>query len=384
MKIGVDIRALSEGKLTGIEVYTIKLLKALFKIDKINEYYLFYNSRRAMPGFVKSLCENKNIKLKAFSYPNKLLNFSFRFLHRPQIDKMVGGLDILFSPNILFSSVSENCKTVVTFHDLSYKIHPEFFTQIQRLWHSLVGPKYYAKKADAIIAVSESTKNDIVDIYKIPERKISVVHSGIFLDKNVQIFEEDFTLNKKISEYNLKKGYLLYFATIEPRKNVETILEAFESFKQKTNSDCKLVVCGIRGWLFDRIVRVAKKSRFSKDIIFTGFIKDEDKKSLFMGASVFVYPSFYEGFGFPPLEAMSLGVPVITSNVSSLPEIVKSGAITVDPYNVNDISLAIEECMKNKDLRQRLITKGFEIAKNFSWESTAKATLEVFNKIVNK
>lgn len=377
MRIGIDIRSLSEGKLTGVEVYTTKLLQSLFEIDKKNEYILFYNSRKPAPKVIKAFVA-PNIRLKAFSYPNKLLNFSFKFLKRPKIDELVGGLDVLFSPNILFFAVSEKCKTVVTFHDLSFEAHKEFFTRWQRLWHFLVNPRHYARKADAVIAVSESTKRDLVGIYNLPEEKVFAIHSGVDMNNFDDVDNGD--IEKAKEKYGIDSEYLLYFGTIEPRKNVETIIEAFDIFKSKTGAQHKLVIAGVKGWLYGRVFRKAERSKFKNDIIFTGFVSDEDKDPLFKGACLFVYPSFYEGFGFPPLEAMSMKVPVVTSNVSSLPEVVGNAAIMVDPYNVQDVVDAIGRGIMDEDLRKQLIKRGLERIDRFTWERAARETLNVLEE----
>ncbi|MCK4525681.1 MAG: glycosyltransferase family 4 protein, partial [Candidatus Andersenbacteria bacterium] len=173
-------------------------------------------------------------------------------------------------------------------------------------------------------------------------------------------------------KYNLPKKYILYLGTLEPRKNIIGLIKAFEIL----NTKYKLVIAGSKGWLYEDIFKIVKNSPAKDNIIFTGFIDDKDKAALYGLADLFVYPSFYEGFGFPPLEAMAAGTPVITSNFSSLPEAVGDAAITVNPYNIDELTKAIEMVLFDEKLRDILIERGYKKVKNFSWEKCAKETLE--------
>jgi glycosyltransferase involved in cell wall biosynthesis len=253
--------------------------------------------------------------------------------------------------------------------------------------------KQEAKKADKIMADSFSTKEDLVNIYKIDPAKIKVVYLGV--SKDFKPIKKDNPQLKRVrKKYSLPaspsggpKPFILYFGTIEPRKNLILLIKAFEALKEKTIwkgfegdvfSDLKLVIAGAKGWLYKDIFKEVENSKYKKDIIFTGFVDDKDKPHLYNLANLFVYPSFFEGFGFPPLEAMACGVPTIVSNASSLPEIVGDGAVMIDPYNVDELAFAIRKVLEDKDLRENLIKKGLKQAKKFSWDKTAQEVLEVF------
>ena len=418
MTIGIDIRVLARGTRTGIEEYVLNLLPHLLSLDPQMKYKLFYNAFKKVRLDYPWL-RSDNVELKEFKYPNRPLDFFSQAFKRPTMDKFLGEIDVFFSPHFLPASISKNCKRIITFHDLSFKRHPQFFSSSRKLWHFLTFPKSQAKKADKIITDSHSTKEDLIKIYKINPDKIEVVYLGI--SKDFKPFKKDNPKLKEVGKkYNLPvssclvggrtsggfKNFILYFGTIEPRKNLLLLIKAFETLKErfaepslKTTwkglegvvtgkkksifSDLKLVIAGARGWLYKDIFKEVENSEYKKDIIFIGFIEDKDKPYLYNLADAFVYPSFFEGFGFPPLEAMACGVPTIVSNTSSLPEVVGSGAIMIDPYNVDELAFAIRKVLEDKELRQDLIKKGLGQVKKFDWDKTAKEVLEVFYKIKN-
>ena len=402
MIIGVDIRMLARGARTGVEEYALNLFSHLIPLDKNIRYKLFYNGWRKVELNYSDypwLKEN-NVELVNYKIPNRLLDFSSRFFNYPKIDKLLKEVDVFFSPHIFFSALSKNCPSVTTFHDLSFEIHPEFYSRQKNFWHFSMNPKKLAERAAKIIAVSKSTRDDIVNFYGIKSDKIEVVYSGI--NKNWKLEIGNWKLDQVRKKYNLPEKYILYLGTLEPRKNIIGLIEAFEELKrtfknppnpslQRENSNIQypisniqLVIAGAKGWLCEDIFRAAGKSPVKNDIVFTGFVKDQDKPILYKLADLFVYPSFYEGFGFPPLEAMACGAPVITSNFSSLPEAVGDAALTIDPYNINQLAAAMKEILKDKNLRNKLIKKGFKQAEKFSWERCARETLSVLKSVVEK
>ena len=376
MIIGIDIRMLARGTRSGIEEYTINLLSNMLKLDSNIQYKLFYNGYKKVDlkyDFLKLL----NVELKEFKIPNRLLDFSFQYFSYPKVDKLLGGVDVFFSPHIFSAPVSKNCKTVTTFHDLSFANHKEFYSLGKNYWHFSMNPKKKARKSDKIIAVSNSTKNDLMKIYKIDFEKIKVVYSGINKEQTAENNESE--VRKK---YNLSEKYILYLGTIDPRKNIVSILKASEILKYSiTDKSLKLIIAGSKGWLYKNVFEVAENSKYKKDIIFAGFIDDEDKTTLYRLAEIFVYPSFYEGFGFPPLEAMQNKTPVITSNLSSLSEAVGDAAIMVNPYNIDELARAMENLLSDENLKNNLIEKGIQRTKKFSWQKCAEETLDVLKSV---
>lgn len=376
MRIGIDIRPLTFGRRSGVEGYIINLLNSLFEIDQENEYQLFYNSFKGKVSKDLNVEGKNNVNLMQFKWPNKFLNFSLKFFKSPKIDQMLGGVDMLFEPNILFNAISPQCKSVVTFHDLSFEIHPRYYSFKRRLWHRMVNPKYLAKNADGIIAVSESTKKDLINIYGINPDKIKVIYSGLHrvINQDVAHAEE---MKKK---HQVPDKFLLYLGVIEPRKNIIGIISAFEKFKEATNNNYKLVLAGSEGWLSKKIIKKAKDSKYSQDIILYGYVTEEFKQYLMACAAIFLFPSFYEGFGFPPLEAMAASTPVLTSSVSSLPEVCGKAAVYADPYNVNEIKKAIITIIEDNHLRIELINQGKNQLEKYSWKRCAQDTKEFFEK----
>jgi glycosyltransferase involved in cell wall biosynthesis len=381
-KIGIDIRCLSDGKNTGVEEYTLNILQQLFELDKKNKYVLFMNSFHE-PNFDLNVFKKfKNIKIKKFNYPNKLLNFCFWYFRWPHADEMIGGADVFFMPNINFIALSKKVKLVLTIHDLSYEIFPQTFSWKRRLWHQIINPRRLCQKASKIIAVSQSTKNDIVSRWEIPPEKISVIYNGVPAD-----FEQSSRNDPKLiavkEKYHLPFNFIFYLGTIEPRKNIPAIVAAYDQLRSLNNPQLnkyKLVIAGNKGWKTKNILKTMHQSKFTEDIIFTSCIKNEDKAAVYTLASLFVYPSFFEGFGIPVLEAMRCGVPTITSNTSSLPEVVDGGAVMIDPDRSDELYSAMKELLLNKDFYISMQQKGLKQAARFNWKASARELLKIFEK----
>lgn len=337
MRIGIDIRSLLEPQPAGISYYTKNIINTLLEIDKKNQYLLFTNSFRDT------------------GVPNKLLNFSLRFFHWPKIDELLGGCDVFLCPHLSFLALSKKCRKIVVVHDLSFELYPEFYSLQRRLWHRAIDPRHFIGQADKIIAVSQNTKNDLMEIYKIPEEKIKVIYPGV-------------TQQSAPPAGGQQSNYVLTLSTLEPRKNIETLILAFQKAKI---ADLKLVIAGAAGWKTKNIYRLAAND---PNIVFKGYVSEEEKARLYQGARCFAYLSFYEGFGFPTLEALSYGLPVIASLNSSLPEILGEEALYVDPYNVAEVAEALREVIINKVNPYR----GEQI-KKFSWQKSAQEILNLIN-----
>jgi len=386
MKIGIDVRCLAEGRRTGVEEYTLNILRHLFAIDQKNDYVLFLNSFREPETSLNWIEKYPNVTLKRFRFPNKLLNLFFWYFGWPKIDKMLGGVDIFFMPNIIFFGLSKKAKLISTIHDLSFERYPEFFSFKRRLWHVFVNPKKICRRADKIIAVSESTKNDLISLYKINPEKVHVIYNGL-AEKFRVIDRNDEKLIKIKEKYQLPYKFILYFGTIEPRKNVISVLKAFERLKKSGSEEAKkfkLVIAGSDGWSSEEAYSLIKNSQWKEEIILINNVQEEDKEYFYNLASVFVYPSFFEGFGFPPLEAMACGVPVIASNNSSIAEIVGEAGILIDPAKPQEIFQALQEILSDKDLREKLAQKGLQKAKEFQWKTGAQELLKLCYNLGNK
>lgn len=388
MRIGIDVRCLAEGRRTGVEEYTLNFLSNLFEIDKENEYILFLNSWKNPAGNFSWAKKYPNVKIKKFHVPNKLLNFLFWYLSWPKIDKMLGGTDVFFFPNLIFGAISEKCRVINTIHDLSFERYPEHFSLKRRFWHIFINPKKICLRADRIITVSESSKSDIISRYKIDPKKITVFYSAVD-DKFVPIDRNDAILIKVKEKYDLPYKFILYLGTIEPRKNIIGLVRAYsqlQKFAQKSGNEelkkYKLVIAGEKGWLSGKIFWEIDATAFRKNIYLISFVNDKDKEYVYNLSSLFVYPSFFEGFGFPPLESMKCGVPVVTSNNSSLLEVVGKAGILIDPDKPDEIYRAMREILLNREFRDSLIKKGLEKSQRFDWKKTAGMFLEMLKKMV--
>jgi glycosyltransferase involved in cell wall biosynthesis len=383
MRIGIDIRCLVEGKNTGVEEYTTNVLHRLFELDKKNQYVLFLNSWRESKADLFQFEKYKNVSVKEFHVPNKLLNFCFWYLHWPHVDKMLGGVDIFFMPNINFVSLSKKTKLVLTLHDLSFEVYAKTFSIKRRIWHHFVNPRALCRRASKVIAISDSTKNDIVDFFGIDAQKIQRIYNGVSEDIE-KLDRNDPRLLAVKERYHLPFNFIFYLGTIEPRKNIPAIVEAFDHLKASGNPQFekyKLVIAGGKGWKVGKILDKMRNSRFTNDIIFTSCITNEDKAAVYTLASLFVYPSFFEGFGIPVLEAMRCGVPTITSNCSAIPEVVGDGAIMIDPDKPDEILSVMKELLLNKDFHEMMSQKGMRQAIRFNWMTSAREVLSIFEKI---
>lgn len=380
MQILVDVRLLCRGGTSGIEEYTRNLLGALLDCDSDNNYLLFYNGLRKKPINLEPRGSDLETRVLNWKIPNKLFDLSTRFLGFPAIDRFIK-TDIVFSPHFNILKTAD-APRVITFHDLSFVHHPQFFSRRQRFWHWLQNVKQQVREADRIIAVSEFTKSDLVNLLGAPPEKITVIYSGIS-EKFGKIATPTNSDASELVARNDGKPYILYLGTLEPRKNVPAIIRAFNILKQDPFfRDWQLVLAGRPGWLYKDVIKEADCSPYRNDIIFKGAVRPDERVSLYNLAEVFVYPSFFEGFGFPPLEAQACGCPVVASDRTSLPEVLGESALLVNPWRAEELTAAIKKIVADSGQRDRLVKSGFANAARFDWQKTAKETLKIFKSFV--
>ncbi|MEK7195029.1 MAG: glycosyltransferase family 1 protein [Patescibacteria group bacterium] len=370
MTIGIDIRPLGSGRRSGVEEYIIRLLENLIPLDPTVNYKLFYSSySRPLPDF--PWLRAPNVSVFRFKIPNRLLFFGQRFLGIPKIDKLLGGVDVFFSPHFLPVALSPGVKRVTTFHDLSFLRFPEFFPSSSRWWHRFINPIKAAKFSDRLIAVSDSTARDLEHFYSIDPVRVTKIYSGVGSD---MARPEQHEISRFKYDKVLPDKFILFLGTLEPRKNIIGLIRAFEMISRR---ETHLIIAGSPGWLYEDILKSVENSPAKDRIRLFGTIQEHERPLLYGSASVFAYPSFFEGFGFPPLEAMACGVPVIVSQNSSLPEVVGNSGILVNPYSISSISTALEQVLGDQSLAVDLSTSGQARAELFTWEKTAKETLRV-------
>ena len=371
MKIGLITTAMDDMK-AGIGWYCHNLIKSIIELDRDNEYILIH--RQKSNDSLYRMCEeliipySKIIPMKRtignnLQLPLKLRNYNFDIIHE------------LSQLPIFWTEI--NSRKIITIHDLSPLLYPETFDIFTVNLNRYLLP-HALKRADIVIAVSNNTRKDLIRIFKLPEEKIKVTYLGVN-----EFFKPIEVSESFLKKYKISKPYILYVGTLEPRKNIPTLLKAFYKLKKKYKIPHTLVVVGKIGWKYHEIFKILDILKLQKYIIFTGYVPIEDLPKLYSSADIFVYPSIYEGFGLPPLEAMACGCPVVTTNVSSLPEIVGDAGVKVNPYDVVGLATAIYDVITDESLKRALSTKGINRAKKFNWKITAKKTLDIYKSIIH-
>jgi len=378
MNILIDARLLTRGHISGIEDYAKGVINEMLQNHTEHSYGFFWSGIKKIP--FPNQWKKKNVSCIDWSVPNKGLDILIRVFGWPRIDR-IWPADVIWSPHFFLLPQTKKTKRVITFHDLSPEHFPELYPWRKRLWHWQQNYKAQAKKADHLIAVSEFTKNDLVETFGINPDRITAIHSGINpFFKKIQNDNGGLELFK--SAHSLSKPFFLFVGTLEPRKNIGGIIRAFNIVKEKNGcEDFELIIVGKKGWLFESIFSEAKKSPFSSDIRFWGEATYDELLYLYNSAFAFVWPSLFEGFGHPPLEAQVCGVPVIASNRSSLPEVLQDSAILVSPHNIEELSVAMESLILQNDMRELLIKKGYENCSRFNWKKTGDALIKTLESI---
>ncbi|MBU4480620.1 glycosyltransferase family 4 protein [Patescibacteria group bacterium] len=371
MRIAIDLITIT-GKNAGLQSYAKQLVEGLAKVDNENEYILLINSR-AKKIFSINQSNFKNIFIRT---PKRFIGI-WEQIYFPFV-QFLKGVDLLHSPVSAVPIVAP-CKTVLTIHDLTFKIYPKTMQWWDRFyWNFFITQG--VKRVERIITDSINTKKDLIKYYNIQKNKVSVI--PLCCSSQYYMSSNDLFLNEIKQKYNINKPYILFVGTLEPRKNISILLKAFNIAKQKGKLKHSLVIVGRKGWLFDDIFQIVKNLRMENDVIFTDFVPDEDLPSFYHRAELFIYPSMYEGFGLPPLEAMACGTPVITSNSSSLPEVVGDAGILIDPKDVNAFASAIVRVLNNEELKIELAKKGKLRAQRFTTEKMAYKTIKIYKKII--
>jgi glycosyltransferase involved in cell wall biosynthesis len=382
MKIFIDIRSLDAHFASGVPGY-VKLLVENMLTEAPDENYAFFaNSFRRslektdLPQRYKGTWLNFNV-------PNRLFDAVNHFFGFPKIDKLVSA-DIFFSPHFNILSFQNPEKHVLTIHDISFFHYPEFFSRRKQMWHWQQNWRKQMEEAGHIIVNSDFTAGDLVETLKLNPTKITRIYPGVdeFYRK---IPKNDVKLSRFRNENGLNKQFILSVGTLEPRKNVNAVICAFNYLKQSPDlKELELVIAGPRGWLYDKIQREVESSPSRNKIRVWGRATPEEILFLYNSASAFVYPSFFEGFGFPPLEAQACGLPVIASNRSSLPEILGDSALLVDPWRVSELALATESVLRDKKMSDTLAVRGAENARRFKWKDTTRQVLKILKAQAEK
>lgn len=385
MKIGIDIsQIVYEG--TGVATYTSNLVKNLLKVGKNDQFILFGSSlrkRKKLKDFIEEL-QVKNVKTKFSFLPPMFLEFLWNGIHVFPVENFTGEIDVFHSSDWL-EPPTKKAKKVTTIHDFAVYKYPETFSA--RGGHNIVANQkrrmHFVKNyCDKIICVSETTKKDAGKILHIPEKKMEVIYEAPdeFFSQRGKL-----EIDRVREKFAIEGDYLLCVGTREPRKNLDRVIMAFAQITEEFPG-LSLVIAGKYGWGDNEMSNVkclpVGKAGQMSNVKLLGFVEREDLARLYSGARAFVYPSLYEGFGLPILEAMSCGCPVITSNVGAMAEIAGLTASLVNPVSVEEITIALSRILRSPIVAEKLIAGGLQRARDFSWEKTALQTLTVYHSLL--
>ncbi|MFA7209296.1 MAG: glycosyltransferase family 1 protein [Parcubacteria group bacterium] len=373
MKIAIQAADLDHKRIDGTRVYISNLLKNFGRLDSDSDFRL-YHRNRFNPELAPPVFANYAVIRKPFPFLWTQTRLAYELWRNVP--------DVLWMPMSALPVIRrKKMKTVITIHDLAFKYFPQHFpaNDLRKLNFFA---DYSIRAADKIIAISEATKKDILKLYpEIKAEKVKVIHHGFSPD----VFDRarDAAREAEIkNKLGIAGNYIIYIGAIQPRKNLDTLIRAFESLKSRAVKadgfleSLELVIVGEKAWLSEGTVKMARQSRFAGDIKMPGRLKFEDVGHLFRGAGVFVFPSLYEGFGIPVLEAMAAKVPVICADNSSLPEVGGEACLYFEAASHEDLAQKIKRVLENGELRAKLIAKGTEQIKKFSWEKCAAETLD--------
>jgi alpha-1,3-rhamnosyl/mannosyltransferase len=378
MRIGIDARHLTAGNASGVNQYTLAILRNLAGNSHGHEFEIITTGGKVAKARAIKILAQVNAK-NCFTHThvtilNRLLNASIFFLRRPRLENLFKiRPDVIWCPNINFISFGK-IPTVVTFHDLSFELFKEHYNSRRRLWHKCIRPKRIAKLATSIIVPSEITKLDLKNIYKIDGNKIHVIPHGVSERFGPQASPQDHGVR---SRYDLPKNYILHVGTHEPRKNLDTLTQGFLDLYNRSEIakrlDLKLVLVGMIG-----DVRIKYNDRLKN----LGYVPDEHMPAIYRNAMALLFPSIYEGFGMPILEAFASGIPVITSRSSAMLEVGDNAALFIDSSNAKDISEAIHAIINSQELKNELTARGGRRLEFYDWQKSADDILKVFTNVV--
>jgi glycosyltransferase involved in cell wall biosynthesis len=370
LRIAIDAHSVGT-KLGGNESYAVNLIEALAQIDDDNEYTLFVTTAEARERFHQRW---PNFKVRSTLPHTPLIRIPLTLsaeLRKHPVDV----LHVQFTAPPFCP-----CPLVVSIHDLSFEHLPHTFHRRSRMQLRLT-VRHSARRAAKILTLSQHTRRDIIDTYGIEPSRITAI--PLAAPGHFYPVKDNRELQRVRHNYGIDGQYILSVGSIQPRKNLARLVGAYASLRDKHTETKfpKLVLVGKHAWLYDETLRALEQARVADSVILTGYVPESDLPALYSGAICFVYPSYFEGFGLPPLEAMKCGAPVIVGNQTSLPEVVGDAGLTVDPFDVRSIAEAIEKLINDSILRQELSVKGRRRAETFDWRTTAQQTLEIYQQV---
>jgi len=375
LNIAVNTRVLIKNKLEGIGWFTYETMKRITQNHSEHTFYFIFDR-----PFDKEFIFSDNVKPIVIG-PKARHPVLFYYWFEKSVPKILKQInaDLLISPDG-YLSLNTNVKSIPVIHDINFMHYPKDFPFGIRNYYQYFFPRF-AKKANCIVTVSNFSKKDISDQFKISLDKIDVVFNG---SKEIYSASTDEEILITKSKYTSGNDYFLFVGALSPRKNIANLLSAFEIFKEKTQSRFKLVIVGEKMFKTSTIKNVYSKMQYKSDVVFTGRKNPEELKKLYSSAYALTFVPYFEGFGIPIIEAMNCETAVITSNVTSMPEVAGDAALYIDPFSVSSIAQAMIKLFQEPEYRDTLIKKGKEQCKNFSWDKTADKFWKSIDKIINE
>lgn len=369
MLLGIDASRAAAARRTGTENYSLHLIGELLALGQDHSFRLYFNQAPASDLFPI------DIEQRVIPFPRLWthIRLSWEMANHPP--------DVLFVPSHVLPLIHPR-HSVVTVHDLGFQYYPQAHTLSQNLYLRW-STRHNARAASRILADSQATRQDLVRYYGISPEKIVVVYPG--RNESLAPISEPAALDAVRSRFSLTGPYLLYVGTLHPRKNLVRLVQAFAALLSSdlpsSASGLQLVLAGQRGWLYDEVFAQVRKLDLAGRVILTGYVPEADLPALLSGALAFAFPSLYEGFGLPILEAMACGTPVVCSDVSSLPEVAGDAALLVDPESVESIAGGLARVVADEHLRRELVNQGFQQVRGFSWRRCAQEALQVLENV---
>jgi glycosyltransferase involved in cell wall biosynthesis len=389
LRIGIDYTAaVRQG--AGIGRYTRELVRALAELDRENDYVLFaaVGGQRQEAGGRRQEAGSRRQELVDTGWPpnfqvhsvplsDRTLAILWHRLRLPLwVELATGPLDIFHSPDFVLPPV-RRARTMLTVHDLSFIRYPQCADANLRAYLNQVVPRS-VQRADLVLADSQSTKDDLVELLSVEPNKIEVIYPGV--EERFRPIEDQAHLEEVRKRYSLPPRFVLGLGTLQPRKNFIHLIEAFADLRFAI-CDLHLVIAGGKGWLYEEIFATVERLGLEEQVVFPGFVADEHLPALYNLADLFVFPSLYEGFGLPPLEALACGTPVITSDASSLPEVMGQAGLMVKATDVDGLAEAMQRVLEDDALREGMIARGLEQARKFTWQKAASRLLNLYEKL---